>query len=687
MPIIKIPIVKKFGIISHTYQLQLQEKLAKEASEALKRSRKKEMRRNPVHITEEFVKKFNCTQELKEKGRLITIAQQMLSWNKRKVGFNTMGSGSNVNLSAGWTDLVLLAQCKGIIQDGALDILLTSLDHAPFDPDQISCLFFLAETVLYWIFADAIQQPYLYSSEIKIIKLGFLVFLRLFIFHKVGLLEDFKDHKAYLCVYLKDLPECETSYQPYPNVLLTVQFIIRIGEVICSFSKPTESESSDDSDEELDRKLHGMFNTDRVNEFQQKESGINPVLCDCLLIWFCVQHNIRQLDNVLQHLLLLRDQLCEANWIDSLLALLLLSEAAKMNMACFKVLTDLASNMIEIQPPILLEDSVEREDPHVWPWQLGHIYSCMLGDICLYGINTEIQKSALIGLGNPSNRPKQLLHTGGLLELLEYCPSTAPDPGLKIEGCCGQQRLPLNKKNQVCNMSTEEKEREDTVSPDSINSDHDSSWFICYGAAYSLAKVCQILTGDKNREGLRYAAWSALRKQSWKHNSGMLTAIKIAEAELNGPINPCINGNLKISASPRSLSAAPHIGYRIGSILSQLYLPSVVPHLPVPQLPPQRAPLPRQPKIEKKMSGLTLREEIMLPEAIYQAPPSFNVRTSFDLRRIMEDQWRKELQVKLEEEEENREIELQDKMQKEIWKEGESSQNINDTLNSSHNEM
>lgn len=57
-----------------------------------------------------------------------------------------------------------------------LDVLLLSLDLAPVGKYQIPALFYLAETVLYWLQTEAAQQPYLRAAEMKLLKVRLLFF-------------------------------------------------------------------------------------------------------------------------------------------------------------------------------------------------------------------------------------------------------------------------------------------------------------------------------------------------------------------------------------------------------------------------------------------------------------------------------------------------------------------------------
>ncbi|XP_051876615.1 transmembrane protein 232 [Pristis pectinata] len=628
MPILKIPIVHRFGIISQNDHLLLEARLAEMAQETLKSCYSKDVSKKPLfEVTEQFVQEFKCAKKQKEKEQMIDMAKKMLTRNKRKAGLTTLGSGDHVNLPVAWTELALLVQCKGEIQEEALDILLVSLDHAPLHPDQIPVLFFLAESVLYWICTDAVKQSYLYTCEVKIIKVGFFTFLRLFIFHLAGLVGPFEQCKYRLHDYLKGLPECEACYRSYPSVLLDVNFIISTGEIICGSLISAEEHAHGILDEEPNKICCDQLRRDcqspqQVDEFRQKKCNISPVLKECLMVWICVKHKMQLLDDVLKHLLL-KEQLCKANWIDSALGLLLLSEAAKINMACLKALKELGINHITHFSVHNLKQENVSTDLHVWPLQLNQLYCCILGDICLNGSTPEIQKAALIGCDVSSKSPNRT-NTPGLLELLQIQPAATPED------------------------------------------DHSSCWWVRYGAAYSLGKVCHILYGDRNREGLRNAAWKALQKhQSLEQDTRVHAAIKVAEAELNGPINPFINTSSKTSSLKRSVAFCS-LGWRIANVLSQLCLPPVVPYIPLPRLLPQRpiqirTPLQKKMNVNKKIGRLSLRQEIMLAQAGRRSLPDFNSRTNFDLRRIVEDQWRKELCFKLEEDEKNRELQLQEK--------------------------
>ncbi|XP_069748774.1 transmembrane protein 232 isoform X2 [Narcine bancroftii] len=620
MPMLKIPIVHRFGIISQNDHLLL-EAIAKTSKDTLKFCYSKDAVKKPLfEVTEQFVQEFKCEKKQKEKEQMIDIAKKMLTRNKHKAGLSTMGSGDHVNLPAAWTELALLAQCKGKIQE-ALDILLISLDHAPFHREQIPVLFFLAESVLYWICTDTVTQSHLNMRHVKIIKVGFFTFVRLFIFHLAGFIGPFEQYKYRLQKYLNGLPDCEACYQSYPTILLHVHFIIDAGEIICGSLVSTEEHARNNgSDEELKKKCFGQLRKDCQSAQRHGKCNISPVLRKYLNVWICVRYNIQLLDDALNQLQ--KEQFHQANWIDSALGLLLLGEVAKINKPCLKALKDLGLSFVTYLSVHNLKQANMSADLHAWSLQLNQLYCYILGDICLHGNTSEIQKAALTGC-EVSSKSSHRNNTPGLLELLRSQRAVTPEV------------------------------------------DHSSGWWVRYGAAYSLRKICHILYGVRNQDGIRNAAWQALqRHQSLELDTRVLSAIKVAEAELNGPRNPFIAASSKTSL--KGSVAFCSLGWRIANILSELCLPPVVPCIPLPRLLSQKrtnftTPLKKKVNINKKTARLSLRQEIILAQTGHRSLPDFNTRTMFDLRRIVEDQWRKELDLKLEEEEKNRELQLQAK--------------------------
>ena len=54
-----------------------------------------------------------------------------------------------------------------------MDLFIISMENARLSSSQIPTLFFLAETVIYWIRTDVINQPFLRAFELKLLKVDF----------------------------------------------------------------------------------------------------------------------------------------------------------------------------------------------------------------------------------------------------------------------------------------------------------------------------------------------------------------------------------------------------------------------------------------------------------------------------------------------------------------------------------
>ncbi|XP_067293947.1 transmembrane protein 232 [Pseudorasbora parva] len=388
MPIIKIPIKHYLGIVSHSQQEDFKQRFRKWAEETDNARNTTSVRRNPFETTEDFIDKYNQAQGSKEQEKYENLAEVFLSRCKRRAGFTSVGEGKHVELPRAWTQLLLLSLCNGKVRNDSLDVLVVSLDHAPIHADQIPVLFHLAESIQHFLCSDTTLLNPPCSYKMKMLQLGYLVSLRLFIFQLTGNLNGHQLSKVYLHS-LKELLKCETHYQEFPNMLFSVHFMLHVGEVLCGL-KLTKDTSVQVS-------------------VEAQEHGDNQVLRQCLLSYHCVQNNGMQLSQVIKQLMLLRDKLQQDNWVDCGLGLMVLGEAAKSSMLCLQTLMNL--HMVQTQ-----ENSQEMTSQKAsWPWQLEHIYCSILIDICQNSYCAEIKKTALIGQSNSSLYRR----SGGLLTLLK----------------------------------------------------------------------------------------------------------------------------------------------------------------------------------------------------------------------------------------------------------------------------
>ncbi|XP_053148094.1 transmembrane protein 232 isoform X3 [Hemicordylus capensis] len=566
------------------------------------------------------------------------LQQNCCPWpSLRRSGLSTLGCGKHVDIPTAWIEAMMLSHCKGEIHDEALDVLLISLDHAPISPDHVPVLFFIAESILYKLCYDAVQKPYLFLCEIKLCKLGFLVFLRLLLLHFFDYLQYSGERKARLHIGLKALEACEICYQVYPNILFSVHFMLMAGETICGTAVLSESSLATGADlEEKEDKAFpdtapmSTYKTAELNS-GQKQFKIKPFLWHSLLVWVCVHNSCSEMDEVLKHVLFYKEQLHQKDWLESVLGLMVLGETAKLNMSCLKVLMDLVRDFISSSMSLPKQQKSNPENLSCWHWQVGYIYTNILKEICLHGNSADLQKTAFLGFCDCIKEVKsdKGLRGAGLLELLSF--HSSPD-----------------------------------------DDDHpDLFWVIRYGVIYNLVILRSELSGVVNRDGLRNAVWRALQKQkNIEKESRILDAVNVAEVEAKGLANLFLASKEKVLSSPREGSSSQYIGWRVATSMSHHFLPPIGPDIPLPRQPARKPPsmLHREsePSVkEKKAKRLSLREELLRAGVPKYPYPDFFTRTDMELRRIVDNQWEKELELRLKLDEQILELELKEKQRQE----------------------
>ncbi|XP_030623697.1 transmembrane protein 232 [Chanos chanos] len=527
MPIFNVPVTHCLGIISQTCQRDLQKRLFE----------RKEGRN-----------------EMAQKKTVIARCQE------RRAGLRSMGVGPNVELPRAWIDLLSLGLSCDKIQNESLDALLMSLDQAPVLEDQIPALFFLAESVLLQMCNDTSRKSRLYH-DIKILKIGYMVFLRLFLFHMLGNLKG-------LLQSSRLLSECEACYQPFPDLSFAVHFMLQVGEIV--FGLKTSNE--------------GSF------EIQMDVQGyeVSPLLWHCLLSWYCVDNSISQPSQVVNHLISLKDSLQQDNWVETGLGLMILGEAAKSSMVCLDILMNF--HMAQGQETEGLDEKRLVSHGTSWPWQLEHLYCMVLANICQSSSNAEIKKKALVGKPNSSG----LGSSGGLLSVLRQTPPGSNGTRLMLAALKGR-----------------------------------GDWRVRCSAMQALVHVCR---GPIHQDGLRNAAWLAL--QDSLHQETDRRVVDAIEFSVPGGM-----------VHDEGLSCPWSRGKAAGQTKPSQQVPSPV-------------------KLKSKSPLSTFRAQTSTgvnghcrfvttqSEATKQnAYTDFKTRADTELMKIVQDQWQKELQIKMAEEE------------------------------------
>lgn len=245
------------------------------------------------------------------------------------------------------------------------------MEYAHLSALQIPTLFFLAETVIYWIRTDTVNQPFLRAFEIKLLKVGQLIFQRIYFYLTEEDNQSQNDLKEHLAIYLQGFEDYENAYSPYPDALLYMRYITRVGEYITkdatsisngsdekqNNSNSYETGTGGDAEEETldDVRDARLFEESQQAEQQQTldssefkdRSGlfnelnetkdslhISPLVTQASVALSMLNRKYaeRQLDACLEALIECASRIGKDNWVDSAHALAIVGECAKVNM-------------------------------------------------------------------------------------------------------------------------------------------------------------------------------------------------------------------------------------------------------------------------------------------------------------------------------------------------------------------
>ncbi|XP_046523880.1 transmembrane protein 232 isoform X6 [Equus quagga] len=374
-------------------------------------------------------------------------------------------------------------------------------------------------------------------------------------------------------------------------------------------------------------------------QFNRGGYEVNPLLWHCVAAWSCVQKNSPQLNKVLEHLIFHKTQLQKQRWLDSVLALLVLGETAKLNMSCLKALMELMRDFLLSIMSVQKQEQTCKVNNFSWAWNVVYMYTTILAEICLYAATSNLRKTALIGFCDckssqkiflPVDKSKEQpeLRETSILGLLEYFSSKMSDK------CC-----------QVI-------------------------WTGYYGLVYNLVKMLRELRGDEEQDGLRNVIWQTLQKtKDHEKDARVCNATNIAQAELNDTTDPFTSYNTKVSSNVGDEIFSKYIGWRVANTLSKLFFPS-----PDACVLPLKKPLIKRDQVKRlnkkdPMKKRVLHSTVRGHSSVSDLPlfpyPDFFTRTDEELARIIDLHWQEELKTRQKqdaicEEEERRRKELEE---------------------------
>ncbi|XP_073745148.1 transmembrane protein 232 isoform X3 [Callorhinus ursinus] len=407
------------------------------------------------------------------------------------------------------------------------------------------------------------------------------------------------------------------SYFKYPNIFSNVQFILKTMEIICkrellsgSIFSPVENKKSYKN---IDSDMEHL-------QFNQGGYEVNHLLWHCVAAWSCVQKNSPQLNKVLEHLIFHKVQLQKKCWLDSILALLVLGEAAKLNMACLKALMELMRDFLLSIMSVQNQEEGCKVDDFSWAWNVVYMYTTILAEICLYATTSNLRKTALTGFCVCKSSQKDILRMD----------KSEEPPELKETSILGLFEYFSSKMSDNCDQVI---------------------WIGYYGLMYNLVKMSWELRGDDEQDGVRNKIWQILQKTKDHEKDGRIhNGIYIAQAELNDPTDPFTNYSTKVSSNVGDETFSKYIGWRIANALSKLFFPSIEAHvLPLKEPLKKQDPvkyLNKKDYMKKRVLHVTIREHSSVSELPLSSYPDFFTKADEELARIIDHHWQEELKIR-----------------------------------------
>ncbi|KAK3706225.1 hypothetical protein QZH41_010289, partial [Actinostola sp. cb2023] len=305
----------------------------------------------------------------------------------RRAGIKDGGMGNHVDIPKAWGELTLLAQLNNKeLQEECLEVLITSLSQAPLLHSHIPSLFYLAKSTLHWLRRSGLHQPFLRTGELKLTKMGSLIFLRLYHFYLTNQLQIYTKEKQALLLYLSGVSEQQYVYRCFPGALLSLRFMTEVGYLICKgvHVPPDKSrESQDQADPEGSNQegddttaaskgnAQKCFGMEKIAEEEAMEASLpsslarSPTIAEsihdvtatlwhALDVWRCIIHKGIGFQQALHGLSVCGTGLAAESWLDVSCAFLVLADAAATNLSVLQTFQALAAGLFP-RPAALAE--------------------------------------------------------------------------------------------------------------------------------------------------------------------------------------------------------------------------------------------------------------------------------------------------------------------------------------------
>ncbi|CAF4286700.1 unnamed protein product, partial [Adineta steineri] len=400
-----------------------------------------------------------------------------------------------------------------------LTTLYRALIYSPLNMTQIPTLFFLSETILYWIKNDAILEPFLTSTELKLLKIAQIIFQLLYYHYLEGSTEPYEELKIRLSSYLDGLEECESAYSSYPNAVWCIRYIESVGSVlVASVGKHALSSRRNTSSvanfpipqippEDLDK-------TTNKSELRTSVQELSPILWHSVNLWsFAKKYSTnsltetmnRSFNEIILSLINCRYELLNENWIDVVITFQILADIAKTNVDILETIQLLAQSESITQLPghKQTDNQMISHGWRSWSWKLiVHLCEC-LTSICIGTEQALIKRKILFGNETSSDN---ILAYARNINTFTTEPNTVSQ-SKNNEHVCLMQMLTYQTKDE---------------------NDEDLSWRIRYMGLLCMSQIYKHLQNERRHKTLSNLLWMFIHEyEQNERDNRILEALKV----------------------------------------------------------------------------------------------------------------------------------------------------------------
>lgn len=425
MPVDKVKVQHKFGIISHNHRQNLLERISAPATPILTANKSP-----PCEISHDFILTYNNADPLDRAG-LDVKASQLLQRVKRRAGLLSGGSGKHVHIPRSWVEFTLLARCKGPFREDVLNALFASVLSAPPSIDNIPSLFLVCETVIEWIkeLGNPIPETAWSNSQILTYYISELCFWRVYNHALLHNLQGCDSFLSDLSWHIENLNFVRKVYSKYPDGELLLRHFESIKAVVSQIwdkKKAPEVQKKNFTSAGL---MHGL------DFYQCIKNGKDPGI---------------SLSSLLTTLSLLGTE----GFLNSILVMKLLTIVCCKNFLSLQILQAAATGKLPMQRENSDVVGISETGIENWDWVIASEFINMLVYVALYGETSEIQRSAIQAGEMVSVRVDSAPVQGyGLLDLVHLNTQGVLGPAVQYALQQGLSRLYIHVKNDPLRKS------------------------------------------------------------------------------------------------------------------------------------------------------------------------------------------------------------------------------------------